>query len=72
LLEELGLQLRPSAADIPDIGAIGVIDTPLAQPGEGGIQYEAGGHLADPVPRFCGILGHAVHDDRNGMRAFEP
>jgi hypothetical protein len=32
------LLLRPIAAKLPDIGIVGIIPPPFAQPGEGGVQ----------------------------------
>jgi hypothetical protein len=46
---ELGFEVRPPAAHIPHVGAIGVIDAPLAQPGKCRLQHGAGGDLTDPL-----------------------
>ena len=69
---ELGFKFRPAAADIPDIGAVGVIDAALAKPGERGIQGCAGSDFADPIRRSSCICAHHVHDDSGGVCAFGP
>lgn len=53
---ELRFQLRPAEADIPDVGAVGVIDAAFAQPLKGGLQDGAGGHLAHPICRFLAAM----------------
>jgi hypothetical protein len=69
---ELELEFQPAAADVPDIGAIGVIDAAFAQPGKDGIQHGAGRDLADHVRRSSCICAHNVPDDSGGVCAFGP
>jgi hypothetical protein len=47
-LLELGFEVRPLAAHIPDVGAIGVIDAALAQPSKRRIPHGAG--QSSPMP----------------------
>ena len=60
---ELELEFRPAAADIPDIGAVGIIGAAFAQPGERSLQDRAGGDLANPIRRSSRICAHDLHDD---------
>jgi anti-anti-sigma factor len=62
---ELELEVRPAAAHVPDIIAIGIVGAALAQPREGTIQDGAGGHLADPVRRSSRIFGWEVPHEQS-------